>query len=216
MAKISMKKQAFNEDRIIERVESGSVRFNTKIQKPENCEVVIVSDGAARRLKSLEESVLNPKKKRFWQRNKRDPQSYIVFFMDSAYHDASWGGNVLYVDKLDKKRKRVNIRATFAFKIYRADRTVSLLSERREKYTKRYLVEKLRLKIDNTIKTHIGRELKEKGLIDSQNSLVESARAIEERLNLDVLSTFGVTMLNLNLVLEEVEASPDLGEEMGE
>ena len=96
------------------------------------------------------------------------------------------------------------------------DRTVSLLSERKEKYTKRYLVEKLRLKIDNTIKTHIGRELKEKGLIDSQNSLVESARAIEERLNLDVLSTFGVTMLNLNLVLEEVEASADLGEEMGE
>lgn len=216
MAKVSMKKQGFNDERVIERVECNRVKFNTKISKPENCEVVIVSDDAPRRLKNLDESVLNPKKKRFWQRNKKDPNEYIVFFMDSAYHDASWGGNVLYVDKKDNKRKRVNIRATFAFKIYRADRTLLLLSETKERYSKKFLIDKLRLKIDNTIKTHIGRELKEKGYVDAQNSLLDVADAIQEKLNTDVLSTFGVTMMNLNMILEEITDASSDEDEMGE
>jgi hypothetical protein len=215
MAKISMKKQGFNDERIIERVECHGVKYNTKISKPENCDVVIVSNEALHRLKNLEESILNPKKKRFWQRNKKDPSEYIVFFMDSAYHDASWGGNVLYVDKKDGKRKRVNIRATFAFKIYRADRTMLLLSETKEKYSKRYLIDKLRLKVDNTIKAHIGRELEENGLVGTQNNLLDVADAIQDKLNADVLSTFGVTVMNLNMILEELkDASSD--DEIGE
>ena len=205
MAKVSMRRQGFSDERIIERVECNKVRYNTRISKPENCEVVIVSGEQPRRLNNLDDGMLNPKKKRFWQRNKKDPSEHIVFFMDAAYHEACWGGNVLYIDPEDNKRKKVFIRTTFAFKIFRADRTLLLLSETKEKYSKKYLIDKLRLRVDNTIKTHLGKELKEHGFIEAQNNLLEVAEAIEEKVNTDVLAPFGLSMAFLNIVLEEAE-----------
>lgn len=203
MGRISIKKSLFGDDAIIVRLEKSRLKFNTKISKPENCDVVVISNNTVQRLKSLDVNILNPKKKSFWPINKKDPQEYVIFLVDSAYHDASWGGHVQYIDQAVATKKRVNIRATFAFKIYRLDRAISLLSETNKKYTKKYLVDKLRLKIDNTIKSYVSEALENRGFIGAQGKILSIAERAQEKLNDDVLSVFGVSMFNLNIYLEE-------------
>ena len=204
MGKVSMNKPFFNEDSIIVRVEKSRLKYNTKISKPENCEVVIVSHDNVQRLKNLDGNILNPKKKSFWLFNKKDPNEYIIFFVDSAYHDASWGGNVQYAErKENSKQQKINIRASFSFKVYRLDRALSLLSETKDKYSKKYLVDKLRLKIDNTIKAYVSQALDEKGFIGAQSIILDVAERAQEKLNQDVLSVFGVSMVSLNIFLEK-------------
>ena len=63
MNRISMERQGFGEDKIIERIEATGLRYNTKISKPENCEVVIVSHDSVQRMKNLDGNLLNPQKK---------------------------------------------------------------------------------------------------------------------------------------------------------
>ncbi len=203
MGKISIKKSLFADDGVIVRLEKSRLKYNTKISKPENCDVVVVSNNTVQRLKSLDANILNPKKKSFWKLNKKDPYEYVIFLVDSAYHDASWGGHVQYIDKTVGTKKRVNIRATFAFKIYRLDRAISLLSETHKKYTKKYLVDKLRLKIDNTIKSYVSEALETRGFIGAQGKILSIAERAQDKLNDDVLSVFGVSMFNLNIYLEE-------------
>ena len=198
-----MSKPFFSEDSIIVRVEKSRLKYNTRVSKPENCDVVIVSHDNVQRLKNLDGNILNPKKKSFWLFNKRDPNEYIIFFVDSAYHDASWGGNVQYAEnKENAKQQKINIRASFSFKVYRLDRALSLLSETKAKYSKKYLVDKLRLRIDNTIKAYVSQALNEKGFIGAQSGILEVAEKAQEKLNQDVLSVFGVSMVSLNIFLE--------------
>lgn len=203
MGKITIKKSLFGDDGIIVRFEKNRLKYNTKISKPENCDVVVVSNNTVQRLKSLDANIVNPRKKSFWGFNKKDPHDYVIFLVDSAYHDASWGGHVQYIDQVVATKKRVNIRATFAFKIYRLDRAISLLSETYKKYTKKYLVDKLRLKIDNTIKAYVSEALETRGFIGAQGKILSIAEKAQEKLNDDVLSVFGVSMFNLNIYLEE-------------
>ena len=203
MGKISIKKSLFGDDGIIVRLEKSKLKYNTKISKPENCDVVIIANNTVQRLKTLDANVVNPRKKSFWSLNKKDPYEYVIFLVDTAYHDASWGGHVQYIDQVIAKKKRVNIRATFAFKIYRLDRAISLLSETHKKYTKKYLVDKLRLKIDNTIKSYVSEALEGRGFIGAQGKILSIAERAQEKLNDDVLSVFGVSMFNLNIYLEE-------------
>ena len=204
MNKIAMRKSGFAEDNVIERVEVEEVKYNTKISKPENCEVVIVTPDNVRRMKNLDGNVLNPQKKKLFGRNKIDSNEYIVFFMDTAFHDANWGGNVQYIDeRLGGIQEKVNIRATFSFKIIRGDRALALLSETKNRYSKRYLVDKLRLKIDNTIKAYVCQTLTERGFVDTQQDILKISEQAEEKLNQDILSVFGIVMSNLNIDLEE-------------
>ena len=204
MVKVSMDRPRFDDESIIERIERQGLRYNTKIAKPENCEVVVVSQDRVRRLNSLDGNVLNPKKTAFFCSKKTDPSDYIVFFMDSAYHDASWGGNVQYVDeRVGGIQEKVNVRATFSFKIDRGDRVLPLLSETRNRYSKRYLVEKIRLKIDNTIKSYVCQTLIKNGFISAQQDILGVSERAQEKLNQDVLSLFGITISNLNILLEE-------------
>ena len=204
MNRVSMERSGFGEDRIIERIEASGLRYNAKISKPENCEVVVVSHGCVRRVKNLDGNVLNPHKKSFLSGNKRDPNDYVVFFADTAYHDTSWGGNVQYVDeRVGGIQEKVNIRATFSFRIQRADRVIALLSEMQSDYSKRYLVSKIRLKIDNTIKAYVCKTLIERGFIDTQQDILVISEEAQEKLNQDVLSAFGLQMSNLNITLEE-------------
>ena len=204
MNRISMQRPFFGEDKIIERIEAGGLKYNTKISKPENCEVVIVSHDSVQRMKNLNGNVINPQKRKLFGGKKSDPNDYIVFFMDTAFHDASWGGNVQHVDeRVGGIQEKVNIRATFSFKITRGDRVLSLLSETKSKYSKRYLVDKLRLKIDNTIKSYVCQTLTERGFIDAQQDILGISERAEEKLNQDVLSSFGMMMSSLNIILEE-------------
>ena len=204
MNRIFMDKPGFDEDKIIERKEVVRPRYNTKISKPENCEAVVVSHDGVRRMKNLDGGLLNPGKKTIFGGRKRDPNDYVVFFIDTAFHHASWGGNVQYVDDLAGGiREKVNIRATFSFKISGGDRVLSLLSETKSKYSKRYLVDKLRLKIDNTIKACVYQTLAERGFIDTQQDILGISERALEKLNRDVLSPFGVIMSDLNVILEE-------------
>ena len=204
MNRISMERPGFGEDKIIERIEATGLRYNTKISKTENCEVVIVSHDSVQRMKNLDGNLLNPQKKSFFGGKRMDSNDYIVFFMDTAFHDASWGGNIQYVDdRVGGIQEKVNIRATFSFKISRGDRALSLLSETKNRYSKRYLVDKLRLKIDNTIKACVCQTLMEKGFIDTQQDILGISERAQEKLNQDILSSFGVVMSNLNIILEE-------------
>lgn len=204
MNKISMESPRFGEDKIIERIEVAGLKYNTKISKPENCEVVVVSHDSVQRMKNLDGNLLNPHKKSILGSKRIDTNDYIVFFMDTAFHDASWGGNVLYVDgRVGGLPKKVYIRATFSFKISRGDRALSLLSETKSRYSKRYFVDKLRLKIDNTVKVYVYETLKKMGFIDAQQDILGISERAQEKLNQDVLSPFGVVMSNLNIILEE-------------
>ncbi len=204
MNRISMERPGFGEDKIIERIEASGLRYNTKISKPENCEVVIVTHDSVQRMKNLDGNLLNPQKKTLFGGSKMDSNDYIVFFMDTAFHDASWGGNVQYVDdRVGGIQEKVNIRATFSFKIARGDRALSLLSETKSRYSKRYLVDKLRLKIDNTIKAYVCQTLMERGFIDTQQDILGISERAQEKLNQDILSSFGMVMSNLNIILEE-------------
>ena len=83
------------------------------------------------------------------------------------------------------------------------DRALSLLSETKDKYSKKYLVDKLRLKIDNTIKAYVSQALDEKGFIGAQSIILDVAERAQEKLNQDVLSVFGVSMVSLNIFLEK-------------
>lgn len=212
MGKVSVSKPFFSEDSIIVRMEKSGLKYNTKISKPENCEVVTVSNNTVQRLKNLDGNILNPKKKSFWRFNKKDPNEYIIFFVDSAYHDASWGGNVQYAEKTENAtEEKINIRASFSFKIYRLDRALSLLSETKPKYSKKYLVDKIRLKIDNTIKAYVSQALDEKGFIGAQSGILDVSERAQEKLNQDVLSVFGVSMVSLNIFLEREAAYKPTG-----
>ena len=206
MNRISMGSRGFGEACVIERVEARGIKYNTGISKPENCEVVIVSSDSVRRLKNLEGNVLNPRKRRFFGGRRTDPNDYVIFFMDSAFHEASWGGNVLYKnDRNGGSREKVNIRATFSFRIVRGDRTLSLLSETQSKYPRRYMIDKIRALMDNTAKAYVCGTLSDIGFTSAQQNTFKLSERIQERLNCDVLSNVGVTMFNLNLHLEEDE-----------
>ena len=199
-----MDSPGFGEAKMIERIELTGLRYNTKVSKPENCEVVIVTSDSVQRMKNLDGNLLNPQKKLFFGGKRVDPTDYIVFFMDTAFHDASWGGNVQYVDdRVGGIQEKVNIRATFSFKIFRGDRILSLLSETQSRYSKRYLVDKLRLKIDNTIKAYVCQTLTERGFIDTQQDILGISERAQEKLNRDVLSAFGMVMSDLNIILDE-------------
>lgn len=216
MGKISMNKPFFSEDAIIVRMEKSRLKYNTKISKPENCEVVVVSNNNVWRLKNLDGNILNPKKKAFWRLNKKDPNEYIIFFVDSAYHDASWGGNVQYAEnKENATDEKINIRASFSFKVYRLDRALSLLSETKPRYSKKYLVDKIRLKIDNTIKAYVSQALNEKGFIGAQSAILDVSERAQEKLNEDVLSVFGVSMVSLNIFLEREATYKEAGSIQG-
>ena len=204
MYKISMTSREFGENKIIERLEVCSPAYNTKISKPENCEVVIVAQEGVRRLKNIEGNILNPRKKSFFGKNRTDRNDYIVFFMDTAFHDASWGGNVQYVDeRVGGVQEKINIRASFAFRITRGDRLLALLSQTQNEYSKRYLVDKIRLKIDNTIKAYVCEVLMSRGFIDTQQDLLKISESAQQKLNDDLLSDLGIAMSSLNIVLEE-------------
>lgn len=211
MNRISIRSRGFGEANVIERIEVGGIKYNARISRPENCDVVIVSSDNVRRLKNLESNILNPRKKRFFGGRRSDPNDYVVFFMDTAFHGASWGGNVLYNNCLNGgEREKVNIRATFSFRIVRGDRLLSLLSETQSKYPRRYLVDKLRAMMDNTVKTCVCRALSVSDFISVQHDTLSLSEQIQERLNRDVLSNVGMAIFNLNLHLEEDEEFVDM------
>ena len=205
-----MERSRFGEENIIQRTELRGIKYNTKVTRPENCEVVTVSHGSAQRLKCIEGNLINPHKRPLFGTDKIDPNEYVVFFMDSAFHDATWGGNVTYADsRVGGITEKVNIRANFSFRIERGDRVLTLLSETKSTYSRKYLVEKLRHKIDNTIKSSVSRILYDRGFIAAQQEITAVSEQAQERINRDILSSFGMVMSDLNLVLEEDQDHAD-------
>lgn len=211
---VSMEHSCFAENNVIERHEYKCLPFNTKVVCPENCEVVVVADGVARRLKKLDDNLLNPKKGMFLSK-KTDTNRYVVFFVDKAHHDATWGGHVYYDDKkVDGIQERIFIRAAFTFNIIRGDRTIALLSETKKRYEKRYLVDKIRVKIDNVIKKHVCEKLNDKGFVVAQEYLPEIAESAMRKLNEEIMSLYGIELVSLNLTLEEDVAHSEQRNEM--
>jgi hypothetical protein len=72
-----------------------------------------------------------------------------------------------------------------------------------DRYSKRYLVEKLRLKIGSTIKAFVSQTLIENGFIGAQQAILDVSDAIQNKINEDVLASFGVHITNLNITIEE-------------
>ena len=59
------------------------------------------------------------------------------------------------------------------------------------------------MKFDNTINAYVCQTLMERGFIDTQQDILGISERAQEKLNQDVLSSFGVIMSNLNIILEE-------------
>lgn len=202
---ITIGSDCFSGDTMAGRFEYTDIPYNTKIIYPENCSVVVVTNGEARRLKTLDDGVINAKKTGIFGR-KKDPRRHIVYCIDNAYHDTKWGGNIEYEDKkTDGVQEKVFIRASFTFRIEGCERFLPLLSGAKEKYDQRYVEGKIRSKMDNTIKQCVFKVVQNKGFVKSQECILDILRSIMDALNEDVLSIYGVTVSNFNLVLEEEE-----------
>ena len=67
MNRISMQGAGFDEETILERTVVRNPEYNTRIIRPENCEVVIISHDGVQRMKSLDGSLLNPQPHRLRQ-----------------------------------------------------------------------------------------------------------------------------------------------------
>lgn len=190
---------------IVQRFEKKNIPFNSKIEGHDNCEIVVVTDNSIRRLKNLEERIINPKKMNLFSK-RIDARTHVIYLIDKVYHDASWGGNIQYEDmRINGIQERIFIRASYSFIVEKGDKFISLLSETQNKYTKRYIVNKINLKIDNVIKSIASKNLNDNGFIKSQENISTCAYEIQTKLNEEMLSLYGIKMSNFNLIFEEDE-----------
>lgn len=193
----------FTDNNIIERAEYSGLMYNTKISYPENCDIVVITEGSLRRLKKLDDGNINPKHKSIFAK-KTDKRNHVVYLFDQTYHSARWGGNIQYEDvKANLIQEKVFIRASFNFKITRGDRFLELLSELQKNYSKRYVIDLIHRMIDSCIKAYISKSLNDIGFIRTQENIVTISENIMRKLNVDVLSSHGIMISDLNLVLEE-------------
>lgn len=190
---------------IVKREEKKNVPFNTKIDYSDICEVVIVTDNMPRRLRNLDEKILNPKKMNIFCR-KIDPRTHVIYYIKRAPFDGSWGGNIQYEDKkANQIQEKIYIRISYSFVVDRGDRFIQLLSETQNEYNQRYVVRKINPKIDNMIKAIISQNLNQNGYVKAQETILACANEIQTKLNEEILSRYGIKILNLNLCLEEDE-----------
>ena len=181
-----------------------NIKINTRVKNPNNCQIVVMTNGQVRRLNRLENNILNPLKKTFFNRNRIDLDSYSVFFVKSNYFDGTWGGNVQYLDKrLDNVQEKVFIQAAYCYQIYNPEKAVLLIGNDNKEYDSKYFNIKLNTKIDNIIKKCIVSRLNRDGFIKTQDNTIEIAHEAEQIINEHVLSMFGISLANLNFELEE-------------
>ena len=191
-------------DVIVYRNKYRNVRYNTRIENPDNCRLVIMNNGVCRRLNRIEGNILNPRKLSIFNRNKIDLNEYSVFKVKCNYFDGTWGGNVQYIDRrLGDIQEKVFIQATYSFQIYSPEKAVMLINDNQEQYDVKYMNIKINLKIDNVIKNCIAKKLNELGFINTQNEIVNISKEAENIINETILPAFGISLLNLNMILEE-------------
>ena len=189
---------------VVYRDDYKNIKFNTKVSNPDNCKLVVVSNGVVRRLNRIEDNVINPRRKVIFSLNKVDNNDYVVFKVKGNYFDATWGGNVQYLDKrLSNIQEKVFMQATYSFQIYSPEKAVMLIGDSMNIYDRKYLNIKINLKIDNIIKNCIANRLNEVGFIQVQNEISQISEYAESIINETVLSKFGIMVANLNLMLEE-------------
>lgn len=189
---------------IIRQENYVKIKFNTKISNPDNCNLVVVQNGITRRVNRIDDNIINPLRLSIFNRNKIDDNEYTVYKVKSNYFDATWGGNVQYIDKrLNNIQEKVFIRASYSFRIYAAEKVISLLSDSLDKYDVKYMNIKVNSKIDNAIKSCIVKKLNELGFIKTQNDIYNLAREVETLINETILPLFGIELINLNFELEE-------------
>lgn len=194
------------------RIEKKDIPFNYKLHCVDDCEIVVITDNIARRLRNLDEGIINPKRQMLITgklRKKTDNRTHIIYLIRKVYDDAKWGGNIQYNDpKSNDTQEKIFIRARYTFKIERGDKFISLLSETKEQYDQRYVVVKINSKIDNVVKSYISQNLRSNGFIKAQENMPECTDKIRNKLNEDVLFVFGIRVINLNISLEEDEDDP--------
>ena len=196
-------KQCLTHGAMISRNEYRCLRYNSQVVGLENCSVVVVSNGVIRRLRALDDGIINPKKLNLFQ-GKVDRTNHVLYFIDGCYHDMRWGGNVQYEDKkAGNIQEGVFLRASLTYRIDRGERFLPLLSETRKTYDDKFVEGKIRGKIDNTIKQCVLRSLLKKGFIGTQACVKDLAHEIQDELNEEVLASYGVSLLDFCLYLEE-------------
>lgn len=193
-------------DIIIYKNNYKNIKFNTRIENPDNCRLVIMNNGICRKINKIEGNILNPRKLSIFNKNKLDYNEYTVFRVKENYFDGTWGGNVQYLDKrLSNIQEKVFIQALYTFRIYSPEKAVMLISDNKEQYDVKYMNIKINLKIDNVIKNCIVKKLNEIGFIETQNEIVKIVQEAETLINENILPVFGIALLNLNVILEESE-----------
>ena len=188
---------------IIWRDNYKNIKFNTKVTNPENCNLVVMQNGIIRRVKRMEDNIINPRKFSLLKCN-IDANEYTVFKIKPNYFDGTWGGNVQYLDKtFSNIQEKVFIQASYSYRIYDPERAILLISDNFKVYESKYINLKVNLKIDNIIKSYIVRRLNEVGFIETQNDIIQLSRDAEEQINEHILPVFGIELVNLNFLLEE-------------
>ncbi len=193
---VGMRADGFTEQNFIEREEYTALPSGTKLVRPAQSEVVIVTDGASRRLKALDEDLIDPPHVRN-SPSKTDKRRHVVYFIDRAFREGSWGGNL----PLGEGR-RLFVRAAFTFRVVRGDRALALLTDRARMYSCRYFVQKLREKLGGELKRYVA-DAVGRGFPLSQRRLKELSDGAAEELGGIALCNYGVEISRLTVVLEE-------------
>ena len=181
-----------------------NIKFNTKIENPDNCRLIVMNNGVCRRINRIENNILNPQKINIFNKNKLDYNEYTVFKIKENFFDGTWGGNVQYLDKrLGDIQEKVFIQAAYSFKISSPEKAIMLISDNQKQYDVKYINIKINLKVDNVIKNCISKKLNEFGFIQTQNEILTIAKEAENIINENILPAFGISLMNLNFILEE-------------
>lgn len=203
MNKIYMDNQHYSDSNVISRKEKSNIEFNSKVVSPENSDIVVITEGTIRRLKYLDNGIINPKGGLNLFR-KKDLRKHVIYFISKAGHEGRWGTNIQYDDyKINGIQEKVFIRTRFTYFINSGERTIALLSEKKDNYSNRYLGDKIGEKMDNCITESISRSLNSVGFVKTQENMTAITDAIKEKVNESIMIHYGISIKDMNIVIEE-------------
>jgi hypothetical protein len=195
MKQIKETELLIQEQNLVEkRVVCNSVKC--QIQKNNDLEVVVCDDAGIRRLKKIENFIVQPHK---------SSNPCTIYFMKNNSNSGTWGGHVRWVvhDNDDIESViTINLRMDFFFRIVRGDRFVVLIDSDKAMYDKRFILEKLRNKVSGFVKSYILEYIRDNSVSNLFKMCRDISNGLEEKLNENVLYEYGVIFENLNLIIE--------------
>ncbi|MBE5731833.1 MAG: hypothetical protein E7353_02255 [Clostridiales bacterium] len=166
------------------------------VPKSDKYEVIVVDNDGVKRIKRIENYVLNPHKT-------SNPCS--IYFIKAMPQKGSWGGNIQYPEErvLGEDPTVINLRLWFSFSVIRGDRFISLLDGKSDIYTTRYVLGKLRSKMGFCVKQTVLKYIKQHNVSDFLCNFTNVEEELMSKINETIMYEYGITIDNLSLEAEK-------------